>query len=122
MIALLMPVFLCVAGFAIDGGRMYFSANRLASAVKIAAIESTMFIEINENGELESSVTDSDIEQLIKKNMENAELVSCEAQGSDYSVSCSIEGAYKVDFVFMKIFGIKSKELYSSFTATRGIS
>lgn len=122
VLALCMPLIICIIGFTIDGGLMYFKANRLAAAVKIAALEITEFVSVDENGEVNFYLTDEETELLIQNNLPESSLVASNIANNGSEVFCTIEGSCKVEFSFMKIFGIKEKILYSNFTATKGIT
>ena len=121
LLALLLPVLICVLGFAIDGGLIIYRTNELSSAVKIAAISATSIYEIDDEGEYRLTASANDVQELLNTNMDGAVLklfsIDMEASGR-----CTVEGSSHVDFVFMKLFGIEGKTVTSSFTARRGRS
>ena len=121
LLALLLPVLICVLGFAVDGGLIIYRTNELSSAVKLAAISATSIYEIDDEGEYRLTASANDVQELLNTNMDGAVLklfsIDMEASGR-----CTVEGSYRVDFVFMKLFGIEGKTVTSSFTARRGRS
>lgn len=121
LLALLLPVLICVLGFAVDGGLIIYRTNELSSAVKLAAISATSIYEIDDEGEYRLTASANDVQELLNTNMDGAVLklfsIDMEASGR-----CTVEGSYHVDFVFMKLFGIEGKTVTSSFTARRGRS
>ena len=121
LLALLLPVLICVLGFAVDGGLIIYRANELSSAVKIAAISATSIYDIDDEGEYRLTASDNDVQEILNTNMDGA-VLNFFSIDTEITGSCTVEGSYHVDFVFMKIFGIEGKTVTSSFTARRGRS
>lgn len=121
LLALLLPVLICVLGFVIDGGLIIYRANELSSAVKIAAISATSIYDIDDEGEYRLTASDNDVQEILNTNMDGA-VLNFFSIDTEITGSCTVEGSYHVDFVFMKIFGIEGKTVTSSFTARRGRS
>lgn len=121
LLTLLLPVIICVLGFAIDGGLAIYRANELSSAVKIAAISTTSIYEVDDSGGYILTADFDEVQDILEMNMEGAVLMSLSVD-ENTSGKCTVEGCYYVDFVFMKMFGIKGKTVTSSFTARRGSS
>ena len=92
LLALLLPVLICVLGFAIDGGLIIYRTNELSSAVKIAAISATSIYEIDDEGEYRLTASANDVQELLNTNMDGAVLklfsIDMEASGR-----CTVEGS-----------------------------
>lgn len=121
LLALLLPVLICVLGFAVDGGLIIYRANELSSAVKIAAISATSIYDIDDEGEYRLTASDNDVQEILNTNMDGA-VLNYFSIDTEINGSCTVEGSFHVDFVFMKLFGIEGKTVTSSFTARRGRS
>ena len=74
LLALLLPVLICVLGFAVDGGLIIYRANELSSAVKIAAISATSIYDIDDEGEYRLTASDNDVQEILNTNMDGAVL------------------------------------------------
>lgn len=116
-LALAMPLIISVLGFCIDGGMMLYFDARLSTAVKFACISASSDNE-NIDGNLVIKAENSFVEEVLHENLKDAILVDFMINPSSKN-ECTVKGSYKIEFVFMKLFGITEKSLTESYTARR---
>lgn len=122
--AIMMLVFMALAGIIIDGGILMLKKIELTSASE-AAILSVAKAYNKEIWEKENRVeinplqAEEYVQKLLSDNMKDAKLVDF---GTDplKKDTAWIKTKVKCEFVFMKIFGVNEKTLYVEYDVTVG--
>ncbi|MEF2143894.1 MAG: VWA domain-containing protein [Desulfovibrionaceae bacterium] len=104
VIAVLLPVLLGAAGLAVDLGQIYLAHSRLQNAVDAAALAGAL--ELPYDPDVTEGVVQGAVASMLKRNFEEAELVSL-APGGEVRSVC-VNAAVEVPTLLMGALGIAS--------------
>lgn len=124
LFAVMMPVFLALAGVVLDGGLMMYSKAKLEAATEAAALSTIAAYDEEIWDEYEEVVLDEYIASLyaeyyLQVNLPEATLISCVVDPSDPSQAI-LTTEITVPTVFARIYGVNEKTLITQATSHGG--
>ncbi|WBW95953.1 TadE/TadG family type IV pilus assembly protein [Oceanirhabdus sp. W0125-5] len=122
--AVMMLIFMALAGVIIDGGLMMVKKIQLTSASEAAILSITKTYDKDlweQEGKvhLDPIMAEENVIKLLQENMREAELIEFKIDSVNHN-SGWIKTKAECEMVFMQIFGIKKKTIYVNYDITVG--
>lgn len=117
LVCITLPIFIAMLGMCLDGSLVLYYQTRLMAATKFAAISASANYKVVGDKTI-INATQGQVVDALKTNFNEANLRSFTINSSSKN-KCTVVAETNVEFVFMKIFGLKNKTLSESYTVTR---
>lgn len=117
LFCIILPILLGAIGICLDGSLLVYNQTRLMAATKFAAVSASSYNKVVQ-GKTIINATESKVNSALTENFSEARLRNFSINEASKN-KCTVIGEVKVNFVFMKMFGVESKTISESYTVTR---
>ena len=117
LVSIILPILIMVIGVCLDGSLVLYSQSKLMAATKFAALSASSHNKVIEDKTI-INATEDEAKSALLANYDKAKLKKFTIDESSKN-KCTVVAEVKVNFVFMKMFGINSKTINESYTVTR---
>lgn len=117
LVCVTLPIFIAMLGMCLDGSLVLYYQTKLMAATKFAAISASANNKVVSDKTIITG-TQQEAATALETNFSEAKLRSFTINSSSKN-KCTVVAETNVNFVFMRVFGIKNKTLSESYTVTR---